>query len=58
MPLYCGIDLHSNNLMAAIMDETGKRILKKETHQRSSNCSSHVGTVPYRDCWDGGRIHL
>lgn len=29
MPLYCGIDLHSNNLMAAIMDETGKRILKK-----------------------------
>lgn len=29
MPLYSGIDLHSNNLMAAIMDEAGKRILKK-----------------------------
>jgi transposase len=29
MELYSGIDLHSNNLMAAIMDETGKRILKK-----------------------------
>jgi len=29
MPLYSGIDLHSNNLTAAIMDETGKRILKK-----------------------------
>jgi transposase len=29
MPFYSGIDLHSNNLMAAIMDETGKRILKK-----------------------------
>ena len=29
MELYCGIDLHSNNLMAAIMDGTGKRILKK-----------------------------
>ena len=30
MPLYSGIDLHSNNLTAAIMDETGKRILKKK----------------------------
>lgn len=29
MPLYSGIDLHSNNLTAAIMDEAGKRILKK-----------------------------
>jgi transposase len=29
MELYSGIDLHSNNLTAAIMDETGKRILKK-----------------------------
>ncbi len=30
MPLYSGIDLHSNNLTAAIMDEAGKRILKKK----------------------------
>jgi transposase len=30
MPLYSGIDLHSNNLMTAVMDETGKRILKKK----------------------------
>lgn len=30
MELYSGIDLHSNNLTAAIMDETGKRILKKK----------------------------
>jgi hypothetical protein len=30
MKLYSGIDLHSNNLTAAIMDETGKRILKKK----------------------------
>jgi hypothetical protein len=29
MELYSGIDLHSNNLTTAIMDETGKRILKK-----------------------------
>jgi transposase len=29
MPLYSGIDLHSNNMTAAVMDETGKRILKK-----------------------------
>ncbi len=29
MPLYSGIDLHSNNLTLAIMDETGKRVLKK-----------------------------
>jgi transposase len=30
MELYSGIDLHSNNLTAAIMDETGKRTLKKK----------------------------
>jgi transposase len=30
MTLYSGIDLHSNNLTLAIMDETGKRILKKK----------------------------
>jgi len=29
MTLYSGIDLHSNNLTLAIMDETGKRVLKK-----------------------------
>jgi transposase len=29
MELYSGIDLHSNNLTLAIMDETGKRILNK-----------------------------
>jgi transposase len=46
MPLYSGIDLHSNNLMAAIMDEAGKRILKK----RLINDSEVVLTTlePYR----------
>ena len=29
MPLYSGIDLHSNNLTAAIMNEAAKRILRK-----------------------------
>ncbi len=29
MPLYSGIDLHSNNMTAAVMDEAGKRIVKK-----------------------------
>jgi transposase len=35
MPLYSGIDLHSNNMTAAIMDETGKRILKKRLANES-----------------------
>jgi len=47
MPLYSGIDLHSNNMTAAIMDETGKRILKK----RLVNESDVVLTTlePYRN---------
>jgi len=46
MELYSGIDLHSNNLTVAIMDETGKRILKK----RLINDSEVVLTTlePYR----------
>ena len=30
MQLYCGIDLHANNHVVGLMDEKGKRVLKKK----------------------------
>jgi hypothetical protein len=30
MPLYCGIDLHSNNHVVCVIDEQDKRLLEKK----------------------------
>ncbi len=62
MPLYSGIDLHSNKLVIAIMDETRKRILKKKLVNESDlvlatlepYCKEIVGIVvesTYNWCW-------
>ena len=34
MELYCGVDLHSNNAVYAILDQGGKTVLRK----RLPNC--------------------
>jgi transposase len=47
MKVYCGVDLHSNNSVVGIMDETGRRLLKRRVRNQLSLVEGLL--EPYRE---------
>lgn len=52
MELYCGVDLHGDNGMYGIMDETGKRVFKKRLPNDLDDIL--LALEPFRDCLTSG----
>ena len=51
MQLYCGLDLHSNNTYAGIIDQGGKRIVRAKLENKPEDLANFLS--PYKHALEG-----